>query len=70
MTMFTEVAQDDVGRRYYAGIYSPGCLAALPWGEEPFDCVVFLCDAGRAQGLNTELARANVNWVQVAGNGS
>lgn len=72
--MFTEVGQDDAGRRYYVAPYRTGCLAALPWGEEPFDCAVFLCDPCRAQtlraDLSAELARSKTDWVQVAGNGA
>jgi|SRR6516162_5999643 len=71
--MVTAVGQDDVGRRHSAALYRPGCLAALPWGDEPFDCVVFLCDPVHAQDrreqLSRELARANVDWVQVVGRG-
>jgi hypothetical protein len=66
-----EIGCDDVGRRYFAALYSPGCLSELPWGSEPFDCVVFLCDADGAKRLTgalcAELARSRVDWVQVAG---
>ncbi len=72
--MFTEVVVDDVGRCYFAALYRSGCLAALPWGGQPFDCVVFLCDHAQAQvarvELSCELARTNVDWVQVAGSGA
>ena len=67
----TEIARDVVGRRYYAALYCPGCLAGLPWGGEPFDCIVFLCDPDRARAvartLSADLARSRVDWVQVAG---
>ncbi len=70
----TEISCDDVGRRYFAALYRPGCLSELPWGGEPFDCVVFLCDPARAQALagslSSDLARSRVDWVQVAGRGA
>jgi len=72
--MLTDFCQDDAGRLYSAALYYPGCVAALPWGDEPFDCVIFLCDTGQAEAvredLSREIARANVDWVQVAGIGS
>ena len=72
--MFIDIGRDDVGRQYSAGLYSPGCLGTLPWRGEPFDCVVFLGDPGRAQAvraeLSAELTRANVDWVQAAGSGA
>jgi hypothetical protein len=72
--MLTEVGHDDVGRHYTVALYHAGCLEALPWGDEPFDCVVFLCDPDRVQAVRTtlsiEMARAKVDWVQVAGNGA
>jgi hypothetical protein len=70
----TEIGQDLVGRCYAAVLYQAGCLTDLPWGDAQFDCVVFACDSARAfvvgPVLATELARANVDWIQVAGCGS
>src|SRR5262249_47728733 len=72
--MFAECGADDACRLYSAAVYRSGCLAALPWGDQPFDCVVFLCDPGRAvtmrEELSRELARANLDWVQVCGKGA
>ncbi len=72
--MVTVIGKDDVDRCYSAALYRPGCLASLPWGGEPFDCVVFLCDLARAEavrgGMSHEIARAAVDWVQVAGRGA
>jgi hypothetical protein len=63
-----------VGRRYFAALYRPGCISELPWGSDPFDCVVFLSDLDEAQRfagtLSSELARSRVDWVQVAGRGA
>ncbi len=72
--MFTAICEDDAGRSYTGALYHAGCLAALPWGDEAFDCVVFLrgstqTPAARTE-LSRELARANVDWVQVAGDGA
>ena len=72
--MFIDLGQDGVDRRYYAALYWRGCLAELPWGEEPFDCIVFLCDPICVQALgadlSVELVRTNVDWVAVAGDGA
>jgi hypothetical protein len=72
--MIVELGQDDVDRRYYAVLHRIGCLAELPWGHEPFDCVVMLCDHVRAEAVRSavsyELVRTNVEWVSVAGEGA
>lgn len=72
--MFIPIGEDDAGRCYYVALYRPGCLAALPWGDDSFDCVVFLCDTHLGRGTREELSRdlvqANVDWVQVAGSGA
>jgi hypothetical protein len=72
--MLHKFCKDDADRWYSGALYRPGCFATLPWGDQPFDCVVFLCDPGQAktvrEELSHELARANVDWVQVAGSGA
>src|SRR6266403_1174380 len=72
--MLSDVAEDNVGRHYFAALYHPGCLRTLPGGEEPFDCVVFLCDFNRGKSvckkLSRELVEANVDWIQIAGRGA
>jgi hypothetical protein len=70
----TEIGQDTVGRRFFAVLYRPDCLAELPWGNEPFDCVVFLCKQSPAhsltESLSSDLVRSRADWVQVAGRGA
>jgi hypothetical protein len=72
--MFTAIGADNVGRQFYACLYTLDCLANLPWGEDPFDCVVFLCDkqAWRedVSRLSRALASTNTDWIQVAGDDS
>lgn len=72
--MFVEICADGADRRYFSTLYWPGCIAALPWGDARFDCAVLLFNPDRAKlqtaELSAELVRANLDWVQVAGNGS
>ena len=45
--MLTEVDEDDTGCRYYAALYCPGCLAALPCAE-PFGLRCLLQDPAQS----------------------
>ena len=64
----TKIGQDDVGRTYFAARYQPGCVDALPWGSDPFDCVVFLYEnLPHNADLATKLAGTAADWIQIAG---
>ena len=67
----TEIGQDGVGRAYFAARYRPGCVDALPWERDSFDCVVFLCEnLPDTASIAAELAGTAADWIQVAGVGA
>jgi hypothetical protein len=46
-------------------------MDALPWGLDPFDCVVFLCEKlPDSASIAAELAGTAADWIQVAGVGA
>jgi hypothetical protein len=68
--MLTPIAKDGVAREFFIGRYELGVLANLPWGHEPFDCVVFLCNDmwhSSLDEISRALADTNSDWIQVAG---
>ena len=46
-------------------------MDALPWGRDPFDCVMFLCEnLPDTASIATECAGTAADWIQVAGVGA
>jgi len=61
----------EILRHFHAVRYSPGVLSEWPWGNEEFDCVVFVCttvlDRQLANHLAADVVSWNVDYVQTTG---
>jgi len=68
MATFSKIGKDGAGTAYFAVKYEPGCLNALPWGHEKFDCLIFKQgNDDLMKHATDELLTKNCDWIHTAG---
>jgi|WetSurMetagenome_2_1015567.scaffolds.fasta_scaffold00126_16 hypothetical protein len=71
MTTYSNIDNDDGAANCFVVTYAPGCLGALPWRDEKFDCLIFnLSDDDLMEQAVDELLAKNCDWIHTAGEGS
>jgi hypothetical protein len=69
MKSLVGVGNDSAGRQYFA-MTGPTPLEALPWGDAPFDALVFVAPSAVASDVEAALRAliaANTDWIFTAG---
>jgi hypothetical protein len=68
MRDYADAGQDSGAAKSFVISYAPGCLDALPWGDEKFDCLIIrLQDDYLMEEAVDELLSKNCVWVHTAG---
>jgi hypothetical protein len=71
MTKLIKIGQDETDTKYFAVKYDSGCLTALPWGEEEFDCLIFKNKDDDLMKLAIdELLSKHCDWIHTTGKDS
>gem|GEM_PF-3289331 len=62
------MSHDDGDPGCFVVSYTPGCLGALPWRDEKFDCLLFNFDnSSLMEEAVDELLDKNCRWIHTAG---